>query len=510
MKESLGYNPRSFNQIVSMRQLFTRYPNKTQRILEILIPTCSWLLITMPLWLSFWHPALVAYIIITFDVYWFYKSFNLVVHAVKSFLKLTASILFDWRSLALKQTGWAQLYHAIIIPEYQEPLHILKRTLDNLTHQDFPLKRIVVVLATEAKDPQAKTTGLLLEKEFGSRFGHFLVTRHTLHHGEVAGKSSNMAWAAKRLVKAFKKWQIPLDSATVTSCDADALLHPKYLSCLAYSFLSDPERAYHFYQGAVMFYSNIWRIPLPNRFLNTLNSIWNLAMLSQKDRLINFSTYSLALTTAVKSGYWAIDVIPEDYHMFFQVYFNQGERVRVKPIFLPILADAAESHGFFPTIVNQYEQAKRWAWGVSDVPYVIRGVILHQEIKLIDRLRRLLMLLEHHILWPANWFLLTVGSAIPPLINPSFARTVLGHNLARLSSTILTLSTIFLLVVFIIDWRIKPPKPKEYPAWKLPFLYLQWLTLPIISFFLSALPGLDAHTRLLLGKRLEYRVTEKI
>ena len=31
-----------------------------------------------------------------------------------------------------------------------------------------------------------------------------------------------------------------------------------------------------------------------------------------------------------------------------------------------------------------------------------------------------------------------------------------------------------------------------------------------ISFFLSALPGLDAHTRLMLGKRLEYRVTEKV
>ncbi|MBI3955623.1 hypothetical protein HY339_00005, partial [Candidatus Gottesmanbacteria bacterium] len=52
--------------------------------------------------------------------------------------------------------------------------------------------------------------------------------------------------------------------------------------------------------------------------------------------------------------------------------------------------------------------------------------------------------------------------------------------------------------------------PKEFATWKLPFLYLQWLTLPIVSFFLAALPGLDAHTRLMLGKRLEYRVTEKV
>ena len=34
--------------------------------------------------------------------------------------------------------------------------------------------------------------------------------------------------------------------------------------------------------------------------------------------------------------------------------------------------------------------------------------------------------------------------------------------------------------------------------------------LPIIGFFFSALPGLDAHTRLMLGKYIEYKVTEKV
>ncbi len=184
--------------------------------------------------------------------------------------------------------------------------------------------------------------------------------------------------------------------------------------------------------------------------------------------------------------------------------------MQTKGIFLPVLVDAAESHGFMRTIINQYEQSKRWAWGISDIPFVIRGVFLHTEIPLFDRLRRLILLLEHHIFWSANWFILTIGSSVPPLVSPAFSHTVLGHNLARISSAILTLSAVFLIAVFIIDWRIKPPKPKEFATWKLPFLYLQWLTLPILSFFLAALPGLDAHTRLMLGKRLEYRVTEKV
>lgn len=491
-----------------MRRLFILYPNKMQRLLEILIPLSSWLLITMPLWLSFWHPALVAYLIITFDVYWFYKSFNLAYSAIRSYLMLRAHVKVDWLTQAKKCKEYKRCKHIVIIPEYKEPLHILRRTLDNLCLQDTPKEKIIVVLATEGKDIDADQTSALIKKEYGKKFGAFLVTKHILSPGEIVGKSSNMAWAAKEAVQQLGDFVEPTYT-TITSCDADALLHPKYFSCLAYKFLTDDKNAFHFYQGAILFYSNIWRIPLPNKWLNTVNSIWNLALLSQPS-FINFSTYSLSLATAIDIGYWDVDVIPEDYHLFFKTYFSKGHLVHTESIFLPILVDAAESHGFFKTVINQYEQSKRWAWGVSDIPFVIRNSFLHPEIPVYDRLKRVFSLLEHHIFWPSNWFLLTLGSTIPPLVNPAFGRTVLGHNLAQLSSGILTLSTIFLVIVFIIDWRIRPPKPKDYATWKLPFLYLQWITLPIISFFLSALPGLDAHTRLMLGKRLEYRVTEKV
>ncbi len=493
-----------------MGQIFTRYPARMQRFLEITIPAISWLLVTMPLWLSFSHPALVAYFVITFDVYWFYKSITLAYHAIRSYITLQAHIVTDWLTLAKPIENFSKLYHVIIIPEYREPMHILQRTLENLTKQDFPKNRLIIVLATEAKDETAEETGQMLKNEFGKYFGHFLITQHPLEPGEVAGKSSNMAWAGKKVVEALKTWHIPIDHVTVTSCDADALLHPKYFSYLSYQYLTDPERNYHFYQGAILFYSNIWRIPIPSRVLNTMNSIWNLSLLSQSNRLINFSTYSLSLSTAVKAGYWGIDVIPEDYHLFFKVYFTLGQKVRTKSIFLPILVDAAESHGFWKTMINQYEQSKRWAWGISDIPFVIRNAFTHSEIPLGDRLRRIIQLLEQHIFWPSNWFILTIGSSVPPLINPAFRRTVLGHNLSTLSSGILTVSAIFLLVVIILDWRTKPPRPKEFARWRLPFLYLQWFTLPFVSFFLSALPGLDAHTRLMLGKRLEYRVTEKV
>jgi hypothetical protein len=41
-------------------------------------------------------------------------------------------------------------------------------------------------------------------------------------------------------------------------------------------------------------------------------------------------------------------------------------------------------------------------------------------------------------------------------------------------------------------------------------VYLQSFSYPIVGLALSVLPALEAHTRLLLGKYLEYRVTEKV
>lgn len=492
-------------------RLLTTHERKILRLMEIIIGISTWLVITMPLWLSFWHPAVVAYFVLMFNVYWLYKSGVLGVNAIRSYLKLSAYVREDWKKLAEKEKDWQKIHHVVIIPEYKEPYSVLRDTLENLTKQDFPKERLFVILATEERDEKAPQIAADLKKEFNNHFGKFIITKHALTSGEVSGKSSNMAHAAQEATKILEKEKIDINLTTVTSCDADALLHPKYFSYLSYLFLRDAERKYHFYQSAIMFYSNIWKVSLPGRVLNTLGSIWSLAQLVLEHRLINFSTYSLSLATAKEIGYWSRKVIPEDYHMFFKTYFKLGEKVKTKPIFLPTLADGAESTSFFKTLFNQYEQVKRWAWGVSDDPWLIKNLFLRKEIPLRDRMTKLFyVLVDNHLVWPTNWFIMNLGSNLPPLINPAFERTILGHTLPFLSSVVLSLSAVFLVVVVVIDLKLKPARPVTYPKWKIPFLYLQWLSLPIVGFFLSSLPGLDAHTRLLLGKRLEYRVTEKI
>jgi hypothetical protein len=69
---------------------------QNQRFFEIVIPTVTWLVITMPLWLSPFHPAVVAYLLIIFNVYFLYKTLKSVILATISYLNIEKSQQLDW------------------------------------------------------------------------------------------------------------------------------------------------------------------------------------------------------------------------------------------------------------------------------------------------------------------------------------------------------------------------------------------------------------------------------
>ena len=108
---------------------------------------------------------------------------------------------------------------------------------------------------------------------------------------------------------------------TITSNDADAILDHQYFAYLTFKFLDDPHRYEKFWQPAIVFYNNIWRVPMLNRVGNALSNIWQTSVLARKDRLVNFSNYTASLEMIHKIGYWDTDVIPEDYRIFFKAFF---------------------------------------------------------------------------------------------------------------------------------------------------------------------------------------------
>jgi hypothetical protein len=194
------------------------------------------------------------------------------------------------------------------------------------------------------------------------------------------------------------------------------------------------------------------------------------------------------------------------------VYKRQLDgKVTVEPLFLPIMADAAEATGVWHTYANQYEQVKRWAWGVSDTPYVVSRWVMADTIPFWEKTIRVLRVLEDHFLWPVNWFAITIGALLPPLLNKDFSRTIIGKTLPQVTSGILTLCLLALLVMIVLNNRLRPRREgRRIPLITPLFEALEFVTLPVVGLFFSAIPGIDAHTRLMLGKYIEYKVTEKV
>jgi hypothetical protein len=428
--------------------------------------------------------------------------------------RIKAASFNDWQK-DLEQSfpaRWKTIHHAIVIPTYQEPEATLTRTLSALQKQTLPSKQIHIMLSFEDREgDEAREKAKKLQQIFGHSFGSLSATFHPDIDGEVKGKSSNTAWGARQLKRLLVDEQgLPMGDITITSEDADAIFHPSYFAALTYYFLKSPKPYNRIWQGAIMFYNNIWQVPTPVRVLASLFSVLQMYVLVRSDRLINFSTYSTSLKHIVDIDFWDADVIPEDYRLFFKSYFAKKGDFSVEPIFLPIYADAAQAHSWWSTMVNQYEQLKRWAWGVSDDPYILRQYLTARGIPFWDKTLRVFHTIEDHFLWPVNWFAITVSAFFPPLLNQEFGRTILGKTLPQVTSTLLTISLLSMLVVFIVDAINRPPAPNKRSLIGYAIQPLEFLLLPVIGFFFSALPGIDAHTRLMLGKYLEYRVTEKV
>jgi hypothetical protein len=68
----------------------------------------------------------------------------------------------------------------------------------------------------------------------------------------------------------------------------------------------------------------------------------------------------------------------------------------------------------------------------------------------------------------------------------------------------------FLVIMLILDHIYKPARPEKVSLFRSILMPFEFILMPVAGFFFGALPGLDAHTRLMLGKYLEYRVTEKV
>ena len=493
--------------------------SKLYRLWEMIPGFFAWMTIFFPIWGAILVPKIVAYFVIAFLVYWLYQSFKSAILAVVGYFKIQTASNTDWQALFQEKfrSFWPKynlINHVVIISSYKEPIEVIEMAFGSLAAQtQISLKKIHVVLGQEeraGKDNNQKTIKYFSQK-YRHVFGSITFTEHPPGlPQETAGKHSNERFAAMQFKKLFiDTGKFNIDNLTITSCDVDTIFNPRYFAALTYFFASNPSRYQRFWQSPIFWHNNINQVPAMIRIIGTLGNVIHIANIQEPDGLFfNYSCYSSSYRLIDQSGYWDPDMIPEDWHIFLQAFFATGGKAAVEPIFLPTVVDAPTGNNYFSALKNRYNQCVRHAWGAIDIPYAIEQARAHKEIPFITRALRIFKLIQTHFIWSSNWFILTLGTSLPVLLNPKFFQTSFGFNLPRISNIILTICLIPLITLIILDWKLRPNSQKKGFRNIVKNIF-QWPFMPIATLTMSVLPGLHSHTRLFFGRRLEYKTTAK-
>ncbi len=418
---------------------------------------------------------------------------------------------------------WEAVHHIVLIPNYREPMPILRKTLDNLACQRGAQQQITVILAMEASENGSVEKAEQLQREYRPYFAHFYFTVHpTGLPGEMRGKSANEAWAARWAKrKLIDEKGFNPDHVIVTTMDADTLWHAKYFSALTYLFAIAPDRYLRYWQSPIRYHANIWDINPLMRLVNAYSTAFELAYLAAPWwRPMPISSYSLSLRLLESSGYWDTDVIAEDWHMFIKAFFASDAELILEPIYLPFLATATTGDTLWEAIRNRYQQTLRHAWGSKEMGYIIAKMLEHPEINFFPSFSLLIRVAHDILLAGAGWVILTVGSQLPILLHPYLVPPIqdLVQNPALLleypSTIMLGFSSGLVVILGIVFWIqdviVRPPRAKPISITERLLTLLSFPLLPVLTLIFVALPVLQAQTRLLVGIPLQYRVARKL
>jgi hypothetical protein len=398
----------------------------------------------------------------------------------------------------------------------------LKATVQALADADYPADRKLIAIITRTTDTQGIENVERLQREHRGDFHRFWHIRDPLLPGIVVGKSAAMAYGGPELYAHIEEEQIDPRKVIVTDLDSDFRIHRRYMARVTWDYVQDRDRDFRLYQPIPMFHNNIWRVPAAVHVLARTASQWQMFLHTRPSRLVVFASYSMSMQLARDVGYWDPHVIQEDSRFFWRCFFRYGARLKVIPISVPFYGDCPRARTYGATHVSQYNQIKRWAWGVSDVPFVFINSLTHPEIPLHVRAYRFFNLVFNHLMWVGMPLLLLFGASIPGYLAVlsqatgihlvgayDYALTRTSDYLGFTSAMILTVTLVSVAVLIYADEKLLPARPPEWSSWRRLKSYVEVLLYPLFGLFFSVIPALESQTRLMLGYYLEYRVTEK-
>ena len=506
-----------------------------QRVLEVLPGTATWIiilaLIVTPILV---YPTLVVAAIIVVDLYWLVRSIIVVRGILGTHRRIRYEVGEDWlrRCEELPETAWTdadgvrfdprEIYHAALIPTYTERYEVLKATVQALANADYPADRKIVAIITRTTDIQGIENVQRLQREHKDDFHRFWHILDPLLPGIVVGKSAAMAYGGPDLFQRIEAEGLDPRHVIVTDLDSDFRVHPRYMSRVTWDYVQDRERDYRLYQPVPMFHNNLWRVPAAVHVLASAATQWQMFLHTRPQRLVTFASYSMSMHLVRDVGYWDPHVIQEDSRFFWRAFFRYGDRLKVVPVNMPFYGDCPRARTYGATHVSQYNQIKRWAWGVTDVPFVFLNVLTHPEIPVWLRVYRFMNLVFNHLMWVSMPLLLLFGASIPGYLAVlsqatgihlvgayDYSLTSTSDYLGFTSAMILTITLASVTVLIYVDEKLVPPRPPDWGIVRRAKSYVEILLYPFFGLFFSVIPALESQTRLMLGFYLEYRVTEK-
>ena len=525
-----------------------------QRVLQVVPAAASWALILGMVALSIWMPLVASIAVIAFMLAWILRLFYLTIFLLLSYGRLSIEKDTDWLArirgldhfdqylaelskISPKQ-GWharfslrahrrelellrssgkmpphsSEIFHLVVIPVAKEASAVVEANVLSVARNGEFSPRMVIALAVEARAKESlKKEMTRIAKEHRSRFMGFLVVEHPDGvPGEARVKGANISHAAKAAASYFESKKIPFENIIVSCFDADTVVGPDYFSCLTYCFMKCPDRQRASFQPIPVFHNNIWEVPGFARVIETGSSFFQLIETTDPEKLVTFSSHSMSFKALVEVGYWSVDMISEDSGIFWKSYLHFDGQYQVVPLPTTLSMDVVDAGSWWRTIGSLYKQKRRWAWGVENFPIVVRGFLSNKKISLYNKLRHAFKLFEGQVTWATLPFLLTFVGWLPAIAaGNEFSNTVLYYSAGRFTQAIFGLSSIALLGTIIMSLWLLPKKKKRFSFfWNL-IHSLEWFLVPFILVFLSAMPALDAQTRLMLNKRMEFWISDK-
>jgi len=210
--------------------------------------------------LSYFLPGLVAIFIIIFCFFYLIRVLYFSLHNVLGYFRVKNHIRKDWLK-ELKKTktqNWKDIYHLVVLPTYKEGANIVEETIDAILASEYPKEKIMVVLAIEERaGSQARQMAQVIEKKYSDKFFKFLISEHPANiPGEIGGKGSNTAWAAKQSRKLIDSLQIPYENILVSTFDIDTKVYPGYFACVTWYYLNQENRERASYQPVPIYNNN--------------------------------------------------------------------------------------------------------------------------------------------------------------------------------------------------------------------------------------------------------------